>query len=195
MFSRAALLIGIIVAGPATAQAFGVRMGAPVREYGGKRPAGVDNPYYFSIDVPKPNGEFESYSALATPQTGICKVSAIGKTHENDAYGTEAKSAFSSLRLALRSRYGPSEDFDFIRNDALWDEPREWVWSIYKEERSVASFWTKEAGASLPAELKAIALDVNSVSPTDGAYLSLSYEFTNFDECKAVISRAESRGL
>lgn len=178
----------------ASAQAFGVRMGASVSEYGGRRAPGSTNPFYFKIDVPQPNREFESYSAFATPQTGICKVSGLGITHANDRYGTASKSAFSGVKQALVSRYGRSRDFDFLKSGALWDEPHEWVWSIYKDERTLTSFWTREDGASLPPSIVSIMLDMRAVS-SSSPYLSLTYEFANFRTCLAIIQRQDNEGL
>jgi hypothetical protein len=178
----------------ATAQAFGVREGALVSEYGGRRSIGSTNPFYFKIDVPQPNREFESYSAFATPQTGICKVSGLGITHENDSYGTASKSAFSGLKQALIARYGRSRDFDFLKSGALWDEPHEWAWSIYKDERTLTSFWTRQDGASLPRSIESIMLDTKAVS-SSGPYLTLTYEFANFKQCLAIMEQRQNEGL
>ena len=177
------------------AQAFGVQMGEPVSKYQGRTVASLNDPYYFRITVPQPNNEFESYSAIATPQTGICKVTGLGKTHENDSYGTEVRSSFDNLKVVLDGRYGKSERFDFLKAGALWKEPREWVWSIYKGERTLTAFWTVPNGSRLPANVNAIMLDTKSVNASSGAYVTLGYEFSNFAQCKAVMERSQNSGL
>lgn len=184
-------LAAFLIHGTAYAQAFGVEMGAPVSKYSGQR-QGNSNSYV--IKVPQPNEEFESYMAVATPQTGVCKVTGIGKTYRNDNYGTSAKAAFHNLKTILAQRYGNSKDFDFLHAGALWKEPREWVWSIYKNERTLASFWDAEERSNLPASLNAFTLSTNAVD-TSGAYLRLSYEFSNFDACKRVMNERSAQGL
>ena len=190
VFMAAALLC----CGAAHGQAFGVKPGAPVSDYSARPAPGVADPNFFVITVPQPNSEFETYTAVATPETGICSVSGIGVTHRNDEYGVATKSAFADLRQALTSRYGAGQDFDFLRSGALWDEPREWVWSIYKKERTLASFWTVENGSSLPAGVHAIALEANAAG-SSSPYVSLKYEFTNFSRCKSIRERQENNGL
>ena len=174
------------------AQAFGVNMGEPVSKYGG-RPTGQSK-YQYKISVPLPNREFESYVAYATPETGICKVSGIGRDHENDDYGSEVRSSYASLRSALTAKYGASKSFDFIKSGALWDEPREFVWSIYKDERSVASYWDRDEGSAIPSDIEIIGLQIKSVS-SRATYISLAYEFRNMERCNALGNASENRGL
>jgi hypothetical protein len=183
----------VLIALPTVAngQALGVRMGDPVNKYAGKWSSeGV-----YEIRVPEPNSEFESYLAFATPSAGICKVVAVGKTHKNDDYGTGVRAAYEVLRAALTARYGRNKSFDFLRSGALWDEPREWVWSIYKDERTLSTFWDAEEQSTLPSSLQAVALEVNSARPTSGAYLSLGYEFSNMASCKGALTARDNRGL
>lgn len=175
------------------AQAFGVEMGAPISKYGGKLI--TESPYYFEITVPDPNGEFESYAAFATPETGICKVSGIGKTHHNDADGTETKKAFDGLLSVLSEKYGEATKYDYLKSGALWDKSQEWTWSIYKNERVLDAYWLIANGSRLPPAVQGIRLDANSVNPTDGAYISLSYEFSNFYSCKRIMDEKDNSGL
>jgi hypothetical protein len=190
------VLIGLVLlAAPAVAfaQSFGVTMGAPVTAYHSKMSG--SSPYAFQIQVPEPNSEFESYIAIATPSNGICKVTGIGRTHTNDDYGTEIRATFSRMRDALSDKYGANRQFDYIKSGALWDKPRDWVWSIYKKERTLVAYWLAENGSSLPATIEAIELVTRSVSPTSGAYLSLTYELSNYDECKKILDGHDNSGL
>jgi len=177
------------------AQAFGVQMGVPVVKYQPRVAGNGSDPNVFTITVPEPNSEFEAYLAFATPKTGVCKVVGVGKNHSNDSYGTETTSAFSRFKEALVAKYGNSQDFDFLRSGALWKEPQEWVWSVYKNERIIASFWTRANGAVLPQSVESISLEAKSVNPSSGAYLALNYEFTNFADCKKLMDQHDNSGL
>jgi hypothetical protein len=186
-------LLAVTISSPAFGQAFGVRQGDPVSKYLGEHAAGIANPTYYKIKVPEPNNEFESYAAVATPQTGICRVTGLGKTHYED-YGAETRSAFMSLKDALSSRYGRANLYDFLRTGALWDEPREWGWSIYKKERTLAAIWVASSGASLPQGISGVMLEVKAIAPSK-TYVVLSYEFTNFEKCKALTDQTNNQGL
>ena len=174
----------------AQGQAFGVAMGDPASKYSA---VSTGTRFQFKIKVPQPNSEFEFYLAIATPETGICKVSGIGKDRENK-YGTEVKSAYDQLTAALTGRYGNAKSFDFLRPGAIWDGPDEFVWSIYKDERVLSAFWTRGDGASLPSNISAIGLSVEAVNAS-AAYISLGYEFANFDRCGAIRKSSDNTGL
>lgn len=166
--------------GSAHAQAFGVTAGSHFSKYQGvKSSAG-----FYKIKVPQPNSEFDFYMAKTAPDGSICKVTGFGKTYENDDYGNLVKTRFESLRDSLTSRYGPAKNFDFLRSGALWHEPREWVWSIWKNERELSSFWTPTTGADLPVGVQGIKLSVSAIN-SSGAYVVLGYEFSNYSTCDA----------
>lgn len=178
----------------ASAQAFGVKMGDSVARYGGRLAGDAKSPNYFRITVPVPNRAFESYTAYSTPETGICKVTGLGVTHQNDPYGSKTKQSFSGLQKGLRARYGASSDIDYLKSGAMWNEPNEWVWSIDKEERMLVSYWLPSAGSSLPPGVTGIKLETNALSPTE-PYIVLSYEFANFARCLELMQRQDNQGL
>jgi hypothetical protein len=192
MLKTAVLLAAVAIPGIAHSQAFGVQMGAPVSRYGGKLLEG--SKFSFEIRVPEPNSEFESYVAIATPQTGICKVTGLGVTHQNDDYGTDTRAAYDRLRDALTKRYGTNKSFDFIKYGALWNEPREWVWSIYKKERTLSAYWDKDERSSLPQSVSIIGLHAKAVS-SSAPYITLNYEFANMDTCSSLMGVQNEKGL
>jgi len=191
------LLTSLLVGIPTLvdAQAFGVQMGATASNYHARLAGSKNDPTFVEITVPQPNSEFESYLAITTPQTGICKVIGVGRTHKNDDYGIDLRSKYSDLKSTLNERYGKSDDIDFLRSGALWKEPREFVWSLYKHERVLVSYWTPNAGSLLRPPIRALSLEAKSVDPSLGSYLSLSYEFENFPQCQAIMAKAENDSL
>jgi hypothetical protein len=181
-----------LLSGPAMASGpFGVGMGDPITKYRG-RPSVTQGAY--KITVPKPNDEFESYTALATPKTGICKVWGIGRDHDNDRYGNGVRSAYDRLVKLLTEKYGSGNEISFLRSGALWKDTDEWVMSIKQKERTVAYFWSPTNGSNLPENLVGISLEVNATS-SNSSYLDLTYEFANFKSCKAAFATSESDGL
>lgn len=185
--------ISLSLAGCSTAafaQAFGVTMGDPVSNYSG---AEVSDGVYL-IAVPRPNSEFESYAATSTPETGICRVIGIGKDYQNDNYGHKLRSAFKSLHGALKERYGTSYDVDFLHAGSIWNEPNEFGWSLYQNERSLNSFWDEEEGSAMPPHLDGIVLSGKATDPST-TYLNLSYQFSNFGRCQEIIDAKDNEGL
>lgn len=173
------------------AQSFGLEMATPLENLPVLKDAGSGK-YY--VDPPNPHPEFEAYIALVVPETGLCKVAAVGKDHKNDRFGTSVRTAYSTLMDALESRYGKHASVDFIKNGALWDGSNEWVMSIRQNERYLSSYWDDEENSDMPEDVANIALEVRALS-SDTAYVSLSYEFRNFAECTKLLQQDATSGL
>jgi hypothetical protein len=171
--------------------AFGLKMGQPVSSLKIVKKL-KENQYI--VNVPLPNSEFTSYLAIASNNHGLCKVLGIGKDHENDRYGSETRSVFSNFKSILYQKYGKSNDFDFIRSGALWKDSNEWVMSLRQNERTLTSFWSRSEGSVLPNSIEGISLAANATS-SDSSYITLGYEFTNFEKCKADFGHSDNSGL
>ena len=180
----------LLCSGMANAQAFGVNMGEPVSKYAGV----ASGDFTYRVKVPQPNSEFEFYTVLATPSTGICSITGYGKDYKNDAYGTQVRSSYNGLQEALNSKYGRNKSFDFIRNGALWDDADEFIWSLHKNERTLTTYWDDEELSNMPANMGSVNLRVTAVSP-QAAYVVLTYRFDNIDACLSLIGKKESAGL
>ena len=170
--------------------AFGVAMGQPVSSLKVVKKLQGNT---YEVEVPKPNSEFEEYIVMAAPNTGVCKISALGKTHLNDRYGSDVRSAFDHLHAALVVRYGTAKDFDFLRAGSIWNDPQDFHMGVLKKERTLTSFWDRDNGSTLPVQLTSIMLDTRAVS--SGPYVALSYEFANFGKCKSVADSSNDAGL
>lgn len=183
-------VLALMMSSVATAGSFGVVPGKPVRTYAGK-PGKVDGVY--TIVVPQPNSEFESYSAVATPEIGICKVWGIGKDHDNDRYGADVREAYDRLKALLNDKYGASQEYSYIKSGALWDKPEDWVMSVKENERTLVSYWLMPDKQAVEG-IKSISLEVKAFS-SGSAYLDLTYEFENFPLCKKRFNATEASGL
>jgi hypothetical protein len=144
--------------------------------------------------VPKPHPSFESYVVVVSESLGLCKVSGIGKTLESSSYGTQIHSEFDKLEDALASRYGAHKSYDLLQAGSLWTGPTYWMMGLYKKERTLATFWNRKEGSSLPGDMEAIMLDAKAMNTLEG-YVTLRYEFTNSDTCNEEIKRNRDSGL
>lgn len=191
LITTAVTMLLFVSATGASAQAFGIEKGTPIENLIVVREI---SEFQFSVTVPKPHSEFEAYTVFAAPEVGVCKVTGVGKDHDNDRYGSSVKSAFTDLKDALSGIYGANQSFDFIQNGALWDGPNEWVMSLRQNERYYSTFWTEEEKSDLPEGLGSIKLSVNALS-SDSAYITLGYDFDNISECIRIKDSQDEGGL
>lgn len=176
-----AALAMVALAAPASAQAFGIEMGTPIRSLKVISNQGENS---YIVEAPMPNREFESYLVYATPQHGVCKVTGIGVNHDGDISGISVRAKFLDLSATLKQKYGSSErKFDFLHAGSIWDQPHEWAMSLRQDQRTYAEYWSREAG-NLPPQISGIGLTAKSIS-SNATYLTLVYEFSNFSDCRA----------
>jgi len=95
---------------------------------------------------------------------------------QNDAYGNALHSQFDTFQEALDKKYGEHQEFDFLRDGSIWNEPKEWMMGLYKRERVLRSYWG-DSTSNIRVELKA-----SGLGSSDG-WLTLYYEFANSSKC------------
>lgn len=176
----------------AAAGPFGLTQGTPVSRLLVVKK--LDGDYRYEVRVPTPLSEFDFYIATVTPGEGLCRVTAIGRTLENDSNGASARAVYTSLKNALDEKYGNSKAFDFVHLGALFDKPSEFAMAIFRNERSLSAFWDNQERSRLPADLSSIQLSVKALSSSK-TYVNISYELGNFDACQRSINSLKSRAL
>jgi hypothetical protein len=154
----------------------------------------LDGDYRYEIRVPTPLSGFDTYIATVTPQEGLCRVTAIGDTLDNDSDGSLARARYGNLKAALTNKYGTAQEFDFVHSGALFDKPSEFAMAIKRNERSLMAFWTSETHANLPPDLMAIQLRVNALS-SSATYVNVGYEFANMDACARTLAKVKTDAL
>ncbi|QEI06859.1 hypothetical protein FXN63_14205 [Pigmentiphaga aceris] len=173
---------------------FGLEMGLSLDQIKRVAPVTYSKPTYVTSKVPVPNAAFDDYRLLLTPQTGLCSITAWTPEIEGHAYGDAVMAKFAQLSSMLSAKYGkPSSQFDFLRQGAIWKEPRDWMMSLEQKERTLATFWGGD-GAPLPNGISNIAIKAVPMS-SRAAMISLRYEFKNFEECRALLNGNSSSGL
>ena len=172
---------------------FGLRMGMTLAQMGGN-PKNVAPGFYTLTSVPEPHSAFESYSIQVGPQTGLCWVKGIGRTLTTSVYGIELKHEFESMKKSLREIYGEPKVFDLLLPRSIWNEPRDWMMSVVKKERILAATWDEKSKASLPMNIKYVALGVSALN-TNRGYIVLEFAFTNESKCEAEIREQQNRSL
>jgi hypothetical protein len=176
---------------------FGLEMGTPLSLVKVKTklvPAGERVGQYTTSIVPKPHPAFELYGLVIGTKTGLCKVSANGKDIRTNRFGEGLVRATNDLAEALTSKYGTPNRLDFLNDGSIWDDPEDWMTGLQKDERVLWLLWSDDSGAHLPDGIDSVSLRAHALS-TEVGYVRLTYEFTNFDECKAEIEAAQNSAL
>lgn len=136
----------------------------------------VKNQWY-GLTVPVET-DFTDIFATISPETGLCKIAAMVTFPANQS-GDQVRLKFSGVRNLLVAKYGePNKEYDFLHVGALYHDENEFMWSLYKEERTLAMDWVLKGGDSIMLEAKA--LDQRT------GLIVLSYEYQpEFDKWKA----------
>jgi hypothetical protein len=189
------LVIAIILvfATSALAGPFGLKMGMS-KEQVGANLKHVESNLYETSTVPKAHSSFQDYLLVIDPQLGLAKILANTGEIKTSRYGTDLKSKFEEIEKQLISKYGSNNKFDYLMPDSIWDEPRDWMMSLIKEERSLSAFWGKETGANLSDDIHGIILRARASNQNMG-YIFLIYEFSNFEQVADKKEKREADSL
>ncbi len=129
--------------------------------------------------APKPYAAFEAYSLVISPDKGVLKIVAVGKTIGTNGFGSELHDAFNEIRGAVTTTYGKPETYDYLKSGSIWGEPQEWMMGLLKKERTLVAYWTVKD--TKPNHITYIALEAAALS-TEAGWLRLGYEFEGFSE-------------
>jgi hypothetical protein len=172
---------------------FGLRMGLTLAEIGGN-PKQVAPGKYQLTSVPKPHSVFEGYVVEVGPQAGLCWVKGIGNDVRTSVYGIELKHEFDQMKERLQQIYGEPHAYDFLLPGSIWDEPKDWMMALLRQERLLAAIWDDKSKTPLPSNIQWVFLSADAVV-TDRGFIVVEYAFTNLSTCEAEIKQQEDRVL
>jgi hypothetical protein len=177
---------------------FGIQMGLTkqqVLDATGAR-ALPDNPFtYVSSKAPKSHVAFQNYAYTIGDQAGLCSVVGLGDDFEADAYGNAVRSNFSAIQDALTKKYGePTSTDKDLAPGSIWNDPKDWMMGLNKEERSYRVEWKSSQAHPLPDHLALIRLNARA-SRSDQASLAILYRFDNADACDKEVAAERDASL
>lgn len=189
----AAVICGMVAATSATAGAFGIEMGTPLRDlevidiFTG---SGTITSY--DVIVPTPHPDFGIYTVSLTPQTGVCRIYAISPNFQNDRNGAGIRAAYSRVKAGLVSKYGPAtEQADGLRPGARDRGAGDFAGALDRKDRSLSSRWIVNGRTN---DVMAIMLLASATDASTTA-LTIGYSFTNTVECEHLEAEADGAGL
>jgi hypothetical protein len=163
----------------AHADPFGLSMGMSKQELGKMEQVSTNS--YRLNSVPNPDPNFSDYIVMVGDKSGLCRIRALSLKISTNGYGSEVKDKFESLENALNERYGKHKKQDMLLPKSKWNEPKDWMMGLLKEERFLESFWDAKEGSNLPDNVQSILLRATAVT-TDKGMIILEYIFENFGE-------------
>ncbi len=141
------------------------------------------------LTVPNPHPSFQTYSGWGTDTLGLCRVLAFSDEFKDDAYGTNVQDTFGKLRDAISKKYGAAKKIETMQPKGLWDEPRDWVMSLLKNERIHAAIWKNATDGTERHNLIHIWI---LASRSDRTTIALEYRAENFDDCVKEIEEGQN---
>ena len=162
---------------------FGLRMGMTLADLARFHPQADPHAGVYQIDTaPAGQPEFVNYLLLISPHQGLCKVIGTGRPMETSESGEELRDAFDRLEAVLLQKYGDGDAVDDLKAGSLWSAPEDWLRSLREHDRDYETVW-RSRDLPLPPNLKTVALQAKAIRTPGIGFVSLVYEFTNFDAC------------
>lgn len=176
----------------------GVKMGLTKEELeaAGIPLAPVDNVplLYRAASAPGASGSFDDYLYYIGDEAGLCRIAAWTPARDVNQFGEQLVSTFDELQAALSEKYGRPKEYKFVQRGSIWNEPRDFMMGLAKEERSHAAAWKQEPKRELPADVETILLSATAFN-TSSAAVKLTYEFRNADACIKEAKRKKHANL
>lgn len=154
----------------------------------------TERPFRFMIAPPRPHPRFDQYHVKIHPRTGVCMLTALGVTINSSVYGTELQEEFKKIRGQLAEVYGPSTLADFLNLGSIWNEPRDWMIALQKNERTLQAAWDKGSNANLKDGIVEILLTAQAFDDEQG-WLALQYRFANEAQCQNLIDKEAAKSF
>lgn len=137
--------------------------------------------------APKPDDRFETYMLIISPEQGLLKIIATGKTIDTSEVGTELRVNFGAMRDSLSKKYGaPTKSYDFLQPDSHLDSQTAFTESLRLKQRILACNWDIDAEKRKSVGPEAdhivgVILETKGLRRNAG-WLELTYEFEGFSQ-------------
>ena len=172
---------------------FGVSMGQSISSLPSCTASPEAEGVYLCKSLPKSRPDFETYVLVAYPATGVCAITAIGKDIQDGGNGVATKVEAAALQKQLENKYGtPTQTVDFQSGGS--DEPEFWVMHLSENQQTYAIIWTFKQPTTASGDISAIGIEAKAQG-TSRTFLTLRYEFQNFEKCQAIKNQKEADAL
>ena len=138
--------------------AFGIAMGAPVRQLSGARP--FKPGWYDVVAPPAPDPRFDRVAVEAFAGTGVCVVQGVSSLISRDADGARVRAAVDRLADDFSARYGQPLKLDACTG--LTCAPDAWGEDVQTGDRRYGYRWDVRGGPIRQVSVVVLAHSVSS---------------------------------
>lgn len=149
----------------------------------------------FAGNPPRPVEGISEYAALATKNSGLCKIMASTPAALANDSGDQVKATVDRLADSLRIKYGDQGvKTAYISDGTFSRNPDMWMIGLKQESVSYAYTWDSKAGAPLPNDLSSVEVSAEAISSSK-AFARIVYTFNNFPDCLKEMKAAKAENL
>ena len=162
---------------------FGLKMGLTQKqlEASGITLTEIGDNVFMASKVPNPHRDFSNYMLIVSPTSGLAKILAISDDITTDSQGYKLRNEYEDIKSLLDSKYGESDETDFLMYGSIWSDADDFMMALKLEERYLECSWVDTGDVMKSNEISTIALEAEARDNYTG-YLSLLYEFDNFSD-------------
>lgn len=135
--------------------------------------------FYRCDNAPKPHPDMEYYIVQYAEGVGLCMIKGVSNNIRDTVYGDETRNKTDEIHNQLKIKYGSGKKLDFLRSGSIWDEPRDWMMGLTKEERAYAYLWDLPNPIDGVSEIGLMARAARS----DQGYIAVEFHSANTDAC------------
>ena len=123
-------------------------------------------------------------------------MTAASKSIQTSDFGTELEDKYNSLIEVISEKYGaPGTKFNVLKSGSIWNEPRDWMMGLLKKERLLSAYWSPPEIVKLPDSIRSIGVETLPLLKTSEGYITITYEFNNFEACYDFINAKKNTNL
>jgi hypothetical protein len=138
----------------------------------------------FTGQPPKPMDGVDEYFLIATPESGVCRISARANVEKVNATGDQLRAKVDQMAEMMAFKYGKHSDkMHYFSQDVYRRNSQFWMMGLSEDSIAYVYTWeSKKTSQPLSENLDSIEVMAGAGS-TDSGWVSIRYTYKNFDAC------------
>jgi hypothetical protein len=160
---------------------FGFEMGMTLEEVAAactEEPIPEAEKNVYMVKPRKSHPNFSIYTVSIDENVGLYNIQAFNIKIPTSVYGTQLKTFFQSVLESLERVYGKGAISDYLYRGSIWNEPRDWMMSLIKQERILLAVWENGGETNLPDDIERIVIAATALQEDTGSVF-INYVFVN----------------
>jgi hypothetical protein len=144
----------------------------------------------YMVKPQKSHPGFSVYIVSISENAGLYNIQALNTNISTSVYGTQLKTFFQSTLESLERVYGKGKVSDYLYRGSIWNEPRDWMMSLVKQERVLLAVWEKGSEVTLPDDIETIVIGATAIREDAGSVF-INYVFANAASVKKALQEEQ----